>query len=497
MKRQIKDPLGHRIKKQRNHCIACAIAAALLCLLCACGGQASLRQDANAPDRPGTEGENALSAETPGPAAASGSDLIPLSQETDKGRYTVGQTTDPESTNDLLCYIDYDLAQEIPLCAQPSCSHDSDACTAFVESGKKAMAPQTGDGGAIFFKMENEEIEEADGSLQEEIWAADADGSNRRLLVRSTTGSGGYSPVAEDDTFLYYFYGFTREGNGGTPERGQRLARVPLAGGESEDVFSWDDSGAGVGYEFWGVSGREVAVYRCDWGGSFGIDALLSEIDAAIDAQGEQRLPQMACHSVLLVHIDTGMQRELDAWDSAFGSAGRYCLWENGRLYWCADSVYGPIHWLDADGQSGELAALPEKSNDENAVYTLDRIVQGRLLVNIRSPETGSVSRCAIELSDESADEPADGGSAGSAIPLTLRYLQGTSEHPVPIEGQGETGILVMYEEGMEQSTGFHEDGTVKNGLSVTMRYGMISYEDFFASRPNYRPVEMTYGFMG
>ena len=123
--------------------------------------------------------------------------------------------------------------------------------------------------------------------------------------------------------------------------------------------------------------------------------------------------------------------------------------------------------------------------------------MQGRLLVNIRSPETGSVSRCAIELSDESADEPADGGSAGSAIPLTLRYLQGTSEHPVPIEGQGETGILVMYEEGMEQSTGFHEDGTVKNGLSVTMRYGMISYEDFFASRPNYRPVEMPYGFRG
>ena len=148
----------------------------------------------------------------------------------------------------------------------------------------------------------------------------------------------------------------------------------------------------------------------------------------------------MARHSVLLVNIDTGTQRELDAWDSAFGSAGRYCLWENGRLYWCADSTYGPIHWLDVDGKSGELVTLPEKSNDENAVYTLDRIVQGKLLVNIRSPETGSVSRCAIDLSDESAE----GGSAESAVPLTLRYLQGTWEHPVPIEGQGEAGLLVM-----------------------------------------------------
>ena len=493
MKQRMKNPIRRRMKKRGNNCIACAVIAALLCLLCACGGPASPGLDGQAPNGQGTDGGNAFSSETPGltaGTAGSGGDLIPLSRGTDKGCYTMGK----KDGNLLLCYVDYALAQETPLCAQPSCSHDSDACTAFVESDKKAMIPQIGDGGAIFFKMENEETEEADGSVQEEIWAADPDGSNRRLLVRSTTGSGGYSPVAEDDAFLYYFYGFTREGNDGTPERGQRLARVPLAGGESEDVFSWNDSGFGVGYEFWGVRGREVAVYRYDWGGSFGIDAPLSEIDAAIEAQGEQQ-PQMARHSVLLVNIDTGTQRELDAWDSAFGSAGRYCLWENGRLYWCADSTYGPIHWLDVDGKSGELVTLPEKSNDENAVYTLDRIVQGKLLVNIRSPETGSVSRCAIDLSDESADEPEEGGSAESAVPLTLRYLQGTWEHPVPIEGQGEAGLLVMYEESTDQSTGFYEDGTVKNGLSVTMRYGMISYEDFFANRPNYRPVEMPYGF--
>ena len=119
--------------------------------------------------------------------------------------------------------------------------------------------------------------------------------------------------------------------------------------------------------------------------------------------------------------------------------------------------------------------------------------MRGKLLVNIYSPATDSVSRCAIDLLRDSAD----GSPAGSAQALTLSYLHAVSESPVLIEGQGEAGLLVLYEETMEQSTGFYEDGTVKNNFSITTRYGMISYEDFFANRPNYRPVEMAYGFMG
>lgn len=491
MKQRMKIPTGRRTKKQRNPCIACAILAALLCLLCACGEPASSGPDVHAPDRPGTEGGDAFSSETSGMmagTAGSGGELIPLSSETDKGRYTTGRIYDQDKVTQLLCYVDYAAAREIPLCAQPSCAHNSDACTAFMKLGNSATAPKIGSGNAIFFVI-------MDGETgQDEIWTADPDGSGRRLLVRSTTGSNECKPIAEDGSYLYYFYGSYREENGEMLKSRLCLARVPLAGGESEDISSWEDKNDGAGYEFLGVSGREVALYRYEWGNPMENvapeDTPPEETGAMADAQSEQQRQHMCRHSAFLLNVDTGAQRELGTWSSTTGSVGCSCLWENGRLYWCTDNAYGPIHWMDVDGQSGELAVLPEDPNDENACYMLDSIVQGKLLIDCFSPAADSTSRCAIDLSDDLAE----GRSEGNAQSLTLRYLYAVSEYPVRIEGRSETELLVMYEIDVEYSPGFYEDGTPKENFSATSRYGMISYEDYFANRPNYRPVEMPYG---
>ena len=458
--------------KQRYSRIACAMLATLLCLLCACGGPASSAAGAN--------GENALPSEIPGAVAGtagSGGNLIALSNGTDQGCYTVGR----DGGYQLLCYVDYDLAVETPLCAQPSCAHDSDACTAFWEREKYVLNPQTGDGRAIFFPINNYH------TGQSEIWAADPDGSGRRVLVESASEAYDCSPVAEDDSFLYYFYNIYRRSDEEIPENSLCLGRVPLQGGESEELLSWETD---VGYEFLGVNGREIVIYRYDWGEPVSMEipegTPPEEEEAAMELLIEQLQQQTARHSVLLVNIDTGTQRELDVWSSTYGSAGRSLLWENGRLYWCDDKNHGPIHWLDTDGQSGELSVLPERSDDENASYTLNCIAQGRLLVDCYNPASKFTSRCAVSLSED---------PAGSAQTLTLRYVHASSERPVLIEGQGEAGFLVQYEENADSSTGFDEDGTTKYDLSFTMRYGMISYEDFFANRPNYRPVEMVYGF--
>lgn len=200
----------------------------------------------------------------------------------------------------------------------------------------------------------------------------------------------------------------------------------------------------------------------------------------------------MLDESVFLFNVDTGAQRELDAWSKTVGSPGRSFLLENGKLYWCNEKDYGPIHWLDMDGQSGELSAMAEKINDDDPTYELFRIVQGKLLANCYGFEADTCLRWAIELSGDLAG----GGTAGSAEALTLRYVHGVSERPVRIEALGEAGLLVQYEETAEYSTGFYEDdGTARSILTITSRYGLISYEDYFANRPNYRPVEMPYGF--
>ena len=483
MKQRMKNPIRRWMKKKRNNCIACAVIAALLCLLCACGGPAS----------PGPDGGNAFSSEAPGltaGTAGSGGDLIPLSRGTDKGCYTMGE----KDGNLLLCYVDYDLAMETPLCAQPSCSHDSDACTAFVEPEKGAWNPWTGDGSAIFFQMIGRET----GSG--EIWTADADGSNRRILVPRTSGAGIPLLIAEDGAFLYYFYTFEPdcEENEQLPEMEWRLARVPLQGGESEELFTWEGYGTGTFYEFLGVSGREIAIYRSDCSDPVALalavpeDTPPEEFDAVVDALLERQKQIINDESIVLFNVDTGAQRKLDGWTRNFRSEGRSFLWENGKLYWCSEKTHGPIHWLDMDGQSGELSAMPEKINDEDPIYTLCRVVQGKLLADCYGFKADTCSRWAIDLSGDSAD----GNPAGSAEALALRYVHDVSERPVRIEAQGEAGLLVQYEETAEYSTGFYEDdGTPRTNLSVTSRYGMISYEDYFANRPNYRPVEMPYGF--
>lgn len=93
--------------------------AAAMTLLCACAAR-------NAP----TSGQSSATAAPVPPAAEKihTEEMRVLSAGNEEGYYLTGN----RGGDQLLYYIDYEQAVEVPLCTSPSCAHDSETCTAWI-----------------------------------------------------------------------------------------------------------------------------------------------------------------------------------------------------------------------------------------------------------------------------------------------------------------------------------------------------------------------------
>lgn len=96
----------------------------LLFLLAACGRQTEPKGD------PAPETNVPAAADPAAPATADAPAFVPVSPGTDAGYYLF-RTPDTGTTRSLLCYIDYESAQMLPLCAVPGCAHADESCTAY------------------------------------------------------------------------------------------------------------------------------------------------------------------------------------------------------------------------------------------------------------------------------------------------------------------------------------------------------------------------------
>ena len=169
-------------------------------------------------------------------------------------------------------------------------------------------------------------------------------------------------------------------------------------------------------------------------------------------------------------------EQELAGWTSRQGSSGRAILWQDDTLYWTADEDTGHISWLTAAGETGQTAVRwPDTLPVGQGWYvTPERLVDGRLLVTAMDPDTIIVHRCAVDL------------QTGAAQELTLRYVENATEQPVRVLAQSGDMVLVRFESQVR-------DGLAGGDTEVQNRCGLISLEDFFAGRPNYREITLHY----
>ena len=213
--------------KKRIFCLAAA-----LVLLCSCAAEKT--------DRSSPESKTDPS----GQAAPDG--LHILSAQSAAGYYLLENS----GNGQMLCFIDYAQASEVPLCTSVSCAHDSENCTAWIPENAAVVSLVAVDEKGIAF------IESPEAGAQR-VEAANADGTDRRTLYTAAEGQYLETIACADEDSLYCVLGQMEEKAYST-----LLCRIPLDGGEAEPVLSLGSAAP----ELKGVCGDALVLYQSRWG---------------------------------------------------------------------------------------------------------------------------------------------------------------------------------------------------------------------------------------
>ena len=428
---------------------AAALAAALALALCAC-----------APGQTPAPGSSpAAGAESPAAAEPAAGELQLLSPGNEQGRYAIGYAGSGPQPYSLLCWVDYAAAAAAVLCSQPNCTHDSDACTAWLGQSAAALAYSLPDGRLLLHRPDSE-------STVSTLLLANADGSDPVQLFCTA------DVIRADmaDSQWLYIERYAAEDDAAQ----NALYRLPLDGGEPEwlmDLEMGQNTSAGV----IGCLGRELIYYSFDWGD----DTVPPE---AMNWTAEEweawDASQTGTHKVEAINVDTGARRQLAAWTSHGGSAGYACAVFDGMLYRTPDNAQGDLLVTDIASGSERTVKIRWPFALEQARWTeLPAMAGGKLLVDVWGPDSNEY-RIAVD--------PA----TGDAAELTLKML--SNGHLIGIQVLGDSGadLLVCFEIRMMDITDYSPDGTLTPATRGVSQYALISTEDFLASRPGYRTLQ-------
>lgn len=403
-------------------------------------------------------------------------DLRFLQVGNEAGRYGVAYQKD----HTILCYIDYASARDTALCAQPSCNHDSESCTAYIPGDEIVSALYALDNGNIAFIVSPGQGQE-DGSI---LYLADSAGEHRLEVFRASSGQDFWELTCADDEYLYFPLQTTPQ----TEPSTTRLVRVPLSGGDPEELMDMNEA------QILGTTGRNLVCRITRY------DQTAQELDIPDNASQEEinRLSHeylsasKGSNRIYLYNIDDGTERELESWASTMDNDDRAILWQGGRLYWCEmgwNRLPPSLHWTSADGQTGEVAvSWPENlrqevENDPNetaGVSRLETAVENHALLQITGQEN-RLYRYAVDLSD------------GSAAEIPLKYESNGKEQPVAILGRSGDSLLVEMEMQTKEVTYIQKDGTPTTNGAAVGRYALISFDDFLEGKPVYKEINTQY----
>lgn len=395
--------------------------------------------------------------------------LYILSGETERGLYHTGEYKGKVR----ICFVDYETCKDTVLCSKPGCTHDTETCMASPSEGKNIYFVYALRDGGIAYVESNDQNDEG----PERICLADADGSNRRVLATAQNEQAYLNLLCADQDNLYFLQS-DYEGH-------KQLFRVSLEDGTMEALWEVPNSTS----DLQGVDGRNLIWYSFSNNQEEIAPLTLTEDMTEEEIQQEEERYQasldtlVARYRVYRFSIDTGEEQDLLTWTSSYGSQARSVLWDDSRLYWVESDRPGDLHWTSRDGSSGEAAIqwpeeiISAQDADDMAIY-MEQMLEGKILLTVFGPwGMNQVKRYALEP------------DRGTLQEIPLQYISNAAEKPVRILGKTENELLVEFEERANNTEYIDADGLPAKTLTFSYRRGLLSGEDFFAGRPNYREV--------
>lgn len=420
--------------KQRLFCLALAAA-----LLTGCGAPASRPAAEGTPDTAGSS--SAPGAET---AAESAAGLHVLRAGDEAGFYSAGSSLDAGLSR--LNYVDYATLTAAPLCADPACTHNSDACTACLPDG------QTLYGVKIF----NEDRLVIMAARSPDYWpvlyTTARDGSDRQLLYEGSATA--YLSVGDtlfmgDGTYVYFC---VTEEDPEDPALSGGLYRIPVTGGEAQRLFTTTNHTI-IGV----VDGGILCVYY----------------DLTDSSSG-------AGTRYLRLYSTDGSYTDLMEWTDA--DPARSFGVDGDRILWMDES--GSAGWLKPDGSSGQVSVewpFTVGTGEGEKLVNLDSrmpVLDGRLMVNATGSDTDIVT-------DRYALDP----ETGTLAPLPLSYMAGELKRPLDLAAVVGDKVLCTFAVTYTPVSSVAEDGTTVEMEQACARIGLLSLTDFFAGNPNYEEI--------
>ena len=174
------------------------------------------------------------------------------------GFYFVSADCREDGSTNLL-YLDYATGQQVYLCSQPNCSHDTDACTSYLPySAGGILSSVVGDRLVLIFPGNLQEAAGTDTVLPH-IETMGLDGSDRKTTVTFGANQVISRPLVTDGKYLYTRLSTTTEDGSFTAQ----LVRIDPDGGEPEALCDlnqeWLKGGAGSRLVLWDADQTYVA----------------------------------------------------------------------------------------------------------------------------------------------------------------------------------------------------------------------------------------------
>lgn len=341
----------------------------------------------------------------------------------------------------LLRYIDYATGQDLPLCSQPNCSHSGETCPAWLAySGTSANVYATDQQVFVTFNgspWDSDAFAEYGEAALPRVLTLAPDGSGRREVARFGASDAFTSlPAAGDGTF----YTIVTDYGEGEGSGEKRIAAIDLATGK----VTTDDSVQRREMRIMGAAGRELV-----------LQSMVSDTLSAYAAY----------------NVDSGELRDLYNSSEPVSAAcrdGALILLETktGTLR-CIQIATGQETTLSTDLFSGRSLDFVTLAFVTDAGYVV-QAHQGRTAYNFLIDQTGKTTR--QELFADSTDPHDKLRMLDIFAQPGGDYLVAPSRNYRTVKVPGPKGVSYGIDEPVHD-------------------FALISQADFWASKPNYRPV--------